>query len=432
MREIGLSDKYFYYTSSGKGSTMDIRLVITFKSPVNRQALIVAAREALRLYPEYSARPVLKGERLYYEENSEEVALLPLSSRYDFGSEDMNGYLFCFQIDPSDERKVVFSVYHGLSDWNGLNRFIRAIMCRYAIHVKGLADEYFGDVIRTHEPSYDEWNTPINLNPYDVYGQPDIMPSYKPEISGEIFSPSEEFYGFEYPSARHIRLTLSTSQFIKTAKSHNTSFVPLLLYITSNAEREAYNTDKTILTMLPVDLRKVFDTDCIVNFSDSAFLPSTMKQHEATLEEQCKRFREMITLTRRPENYATFLYNKAQTVRDFELSPIVQKAHENTTQTAEILKQVTHGVTYPGIMDMPEGADDLIEDIFMQSPFGVSLVLVTTYHDTMSITSIQRFDSENLVKAICAKLNALGLDVEIAYNGLVEQNVMNLERLRRV
>ncbi len=434
MRELGASDKYFYYTSSGKGSTMDIRLPVTFKSPVNHEALITAAGEALKLFPEFSARPVLKGEVLHYEDNNKPVMLLPLSSRYDFGSDDMNGYLFCFQYDLSDERKVVFSVYHGLSDWNGLFRFIKAIFCRYAVHVKGLPDDYFKGVIRSQAPVREEWETEANLNPYEVYGKQGVQPSYKPEISGEIFSPSEDFYGFDYPSARHIRLTLSTQQYLKTAHSHNASFIPFLLYLSSSAMREAYNTDKTILTMLPADLRKIFNTDCIVNFSDSVFLPSSLEQHSAPIEEQCRRFREILTLSRKPENYAGFLYDKAQTVRAFEAAPegIVAKSRENTSQTAEILKQVTHGVTYPGIMDMPEGADDLIEDIVMESPFGVSLILVTAFHDRLSICSIQRFDSDRLVNALCRKLSSCGIEAEITYNELVEQNVMNLERLKRV
>jgi hypothetical protein len=83
-------------------------------------------------------------------------------------------------------------------------------------------------------------------------------------------------------------------------------------------------------------------------------------------------------------------------------------------------------------MDMPEGADDLIENIVMDSPFGVSLILVTTYHDQMSITSIQRYDSDKLVKAICRKLSSEGLEAKVTDNGLIEQNVMNLERLKRV
>ncbi|MBR0149944.1 MAG: hypothetical protein IJP89_01115 [Synergistaceae bacterium] len=434
LRELGVSDKYFYYTAAGKGSTMDIRLPITFKAPVNHEALILATSEALRLYPEFSARPVLHEGRLFYEDNHEDVALLPLSSRYDFGSDDMNGYLFCFQYDALKEREVVFSVYHALSDWNGLSRFLKAIICRYAVHVKGLRDDYFGDVIRSHEPSRDEWETQSNLNPYEVYGDERAIPSYKPEITGEIFTVSEEYYGVNFPASRHIRITLSTSEFIKAAKSNNTSFVPLMLYVSSSSMRDAYNTDKTILSMFPVDLRKVFNNDCIVNFSDATFLPSTIEQHNMPIEEQCKRFREMLTLSRKPENYAKFLYDKVETVKGFEAFPggIIAKSRENSLRTGGRLTRVTQGVTYPGIMDMPEGADDLIEDIVMESPFGVPLMLVTTYHDTMSITSIQRYEGNCLEKAICRKLSSLGLETEIAYNGLVEQNVMNLERLRSV
>ena len=434
MRELGASDKYFYYTSSGKGTTMDIRLPITFKSAVDHQALIEAASDALKLFPEFSAQPVLKDGRLFYEENHNPVALLPLSSRYDFASDDMNGYLFCFQFDPTNERELVFSVYHGLSDWNGLSKFIKAIICRYAVHVKGLPDDYFSSVIRSHVPEKSEWETQANINPYEVYADKNAVPSYKPEMSGEIFFPVEEYYPFDFPASRHYRITLSTSEFIKAAKSHNTSFIPYLLYLSSNVYREAYNTDKNILTMLPVDLRKVFNADCMVNFSDSAFLPSSLQQHEASLEEQCRRFREIITLSRKPENYAGFLFDKVQTVKSFEAAPegIVEKSRELNSQTAEILKLVTYGITYPGIMDMPEGADDLIENIVMDSPFGVSLILVTTYHDQMSITSIQRYDSDKLVKAICRKLSSEGLEAKVTDNGLIEQNVMNLERLKRV
>ena len=108
----------FYYTSSGQGMTMDVRVILKFKAPVKHQALLTAADEALRLFPEFSVQPVLKGSRVFFEENHNHVALLPSEARYDFGTSDMNGYLFCFQADPSDERKVVFSVYHGLSDWN--------------------------------------------------------------------------------------------------------------------------------------------------------------------------------------------------------------------------------------------------------------------------------------------------------------------------
>ena len=434
MRELGVSDKFFYYTASGQGMTMDVRTVLKFKAPVNHQALLTAADEALRLFPEYSVQPVLKGSRVFYEENHNSIAFLPLSSRYDFGTSDMNGHLFCFQADPAKANEVIFSVYHGLSDWNGISRLLKAIICRYALHVKGLPDNYFSGVIRSQAPAKSEWLNEANLNPYEFYAKKDAVPSYKPEISGEIFSIPEKDYSFDFPASRHIRITLSTSEFLKAAKSHNTSFAPYLLYMASNAIREAYNTDKNIFLALPADLRNVFKADTIVNFSESVFLPSSLQEHSAPVEEQCRRFREMITLQKKPENYAAILYDKSQNLRSFEAAPegIIAKSRELTSQTAEIAKSVSLGITYMGIMDMPEGADDLLEDITMNAPFGLSYLHIGTYHDKMYITSIQRYDGDKIVSSICRKLSSAGLESEITDMGLIEHNIMNLERLKRV
>ncbi len=434
MRELGVSDKYFYYTASGSGMTMDIRLKLVFKTAVNHEALIAAADDALRLYPEYSVRTVLKDGRLFYEENRNHVAILPAENRYDFGTDDMNGYLFCFQCDSSKENEVTFSIYHGLSDWNGLSRFVKAVICRYAVHVKGLAEDYFKGVIRSEAPDKSEWENEANLNPYEYYASKDAIPSYKLEMPDDIFTLPEENYSFASPSARIIRITLSTSQFLKSAKGNNTSFVPYLLYVASSAIREAYDTDKNIFMGFPADLRRVFNAETIVNFSESVFLPSSLQEYSAPIEEQCRRFRELISLQRRPENFAGLLYDKSQRLRGFESSPegIIAKSRELTTQTSELSKSVTTGITYPGILDMPEGADDLLESIMMYSPFGVSFLQITTYRDEMSIASVQRYNGDKLVNSICEKLSEAGIESRIADNVLIAHNILNLERLKRV
>ena len=419
---------------SGQVMTMDIRPVLKFKAPVNHQALLTAADEALRLFPEFSVQPVLKGSRVFYEENHNHIALLQSGTRYDFGTSDMNGYLFCFQADPAKENEVIFSVYHGLSDWNGISRFFKTIICRYAVHVKGLPDDYFSGVIRSKAPEKNEWLNEANLNPYEFYARQDAVPSYKPEMPSDVFTLPEEDYSFDSPASRHIRITLSVSQFLKAAKSHNSSFVPYLLYLASNAIREAYSTDKNIFLGLPADLRNVFGADTIVNFSESIFLPSSLQEHSAPAEEQCRRFREMITLQKQPENYEAILYDKSRRIRSYEAAPegIFAKSRELTTQTSELAKSITTGITYPGIMDMPEGADDLLENIIMDSPFGVSFLQITTYRDEMSITSVQRYDGGKIVKSICRKLTSAGFDAKIADNRLIAYNILNLERLKRV
>lgn len=206
------------------------------------------------------------------------------------------------------------------------------------------------------------------------------------------------------------------------------------MYIASNAIREAYGTDRNIFMGFPADLCRVFNAKTIVNFSESVFLPSSLQEHSAAIDEQCRRFRELITLQRKPENFAGILYDKSQRLKSFESAPegIFAKSRELTAQTSELVKSITMGITYPGIMDMPEGADDLLENIIMDSPFGLSFLQVTTYRDEMSITSVQRYDSENIVKSICRLLTSAGIEAKIADNRLVTHNIMNLERLKRV
>ena len=319
----------------------------------------------------------------------------------------MNGYLFCFQYDPSKEHEIIFSAYHGLSDFNGLYRFLKAVICRYAIRVKGLPDDYFNSVTRSKIPDRNEWKTEENLNPYEFYARQDAKSSYKPEISGEVFHMSEDVYSLASPYSRHIIITLSKSQFLNAAKSHNTNFVPYLLYITSNAVRDAYETDKNILMVLPADLRKVFKADCITNFTYSLFLPSSLTEHNAPVEEQCRRFRKMINLQRQPENFAALLYSKVQTWKKLNLSPesIILKSRKIISQSPEKAKLLSMTISYPGSIDMPEGADDLFENIRVGVPFGISFLDAQSYRDEMTITSVQRHDSYKIVNAICNRLS---------------------------
>ena len=87
------------------------------------------------------------------------------------------------------------------------------------------------------------------------------------------------------------------------------------------------------------------------------------------------------------------------------------------------------GITYLGIMDMPEGADDLFENIVTESPFGLSFFQVNTYRDDLNIISIQRYDGSKIVDSLCRKLKSEGLDAAITSNELVEHNVLNLEKI---
>lgn len=439
MREIGIFDKYFYYITSEKGITPNIKVNLKFKEPVNHKILLSAANEALSLFPEFSVRPVLKDNTIFYEENFNPVALLPSSSNYNFGSSDMNDYLFCFQADPSKECEIDFSIHHGLSDWCGFYKFLRAIICRYAVKVKGLPDDYFNDVTRSKVPDRSEWDTEINLRPYEVFAKQDAVTPYKPEIFGEVFYPTEKAFSLDSTANRYIRITLSKSQFSNVVKKYNTSSTPYILYIVSNALRDTFNTDKNILIVLPADMRRVFNVDCMTNFTNPLLLPSSLTEHNAPVEEQCRRFRKMIDLQKQPDNLSRLLYYKVQSRKKLFSSPgsIISKIREIISKIPEQSKLLSMAMSYPGSLDMPEGANDLFEDIVAEPMVSNPVIDIQTYRDKLRINldnhyNADKYNSDKIVKAICNRLSSDGIETTITDSGPIEHNVMNLEKFKKV
>jgi len=187
--------------------------------------------------------------------------------------------------------------------------------------------------------------------------------------------------------------------------------------------------NQNILMALPVDLRAVFKASSIVNFSDAVLIPVSKKSLEMQHEDLCSHIKDVINLQRRPENYAKSLYNKSHAVTEFERENIITKSKE---LTSSVPGGVTYGTSYLGIMDMPGAINDLFENIFVDAPFALSYFIITTFRDTMNVTSIQRFDDDKLVKALNSELINMGFNTEFTDRGRISHNIIDLEKLRKV
>ena len=239
-----------------------------------------------------------------------------------------------------------------------------------------------------------------------------------------------EFYNPQETYSHHYRITLSLSEFLKASKSIHTSFMPLFISLMAKAVNNNYDiANQNILMALPVDLRAVFKASSIVNFSDAVFIPASKKDMEMQHEDLCSHIKNIINLQRKPENYAKSLYNKSHAVTEFERENIITKSKE---LTSSVPGGVTYGTSYLGIMDMPGAINDLFENIFVDAPFAVSYFIITTFRDTMNVTSIQRFDDDKLVKALNSELINMGFKTEFTDRGRISHNIIDLEKLRKV
>ncbi|MBQ6772768.1 MAG: hypothetical protein IJP48_01775 [Synergistaceae bacterium] len=426
LRVPGASDKYFYYTASGSGATMDVRVNLYFKSKVDVDALRAGLEKALSLFPEFAYRPVIKEGKIFFESNNAPVKVIRHDRIINLGSDETNGYLMAIIQDSEDDKHVIISMYHGISDWRGLSSFLKTALYYYA-KIELSPEELAKAEIRTKEP--ENWDTPENLDPYNTFADKDIEPSFVPDFANYYPLPVE-FYNPAETYSHHYRITLSLSEFLKASKSMHTSFMPLMISLMVKAVNNNYDIgSRNILTALPVDLRAVFKCSSIVNFSDAVFIPVSSQELAMNDEDFCAYIKNVINLQRKPENYAKSLYNKACAVREFEKEDIISKSKE---LTSSVPGGVTYGTSYLGIMDMPGAVNDLFENIFVDAPFALSYFIITTFRDILNVTSIQRFDDDKLARAMNSELIKAGFKTEFTDRGRISHNIVDLEKLRKV
>ena len=96
MRELGVSDKLFFYNSSGEYMTANLREQVFFDKEPDWEMFREACEEVLASFEEFALRPVVKDNRIYMMENHEPFPLFLEGKDHDrcFGTEDTNGYLF--------------------------------------------------------------------------------------------------------------------------------------------------------------------------------------------------------------------------------------------------------------------------------------------------------------------------------------------------
>ncbi|MBQ7678045.1 MAG: hypothetical protein IJT32_07405, partial [Lachnospiraceae bacterium] len=132
IREQGYGSKLFYYTLSGEYTTFNMRETLHFKDPVDVLTWAECVEDTLVDFPELAVCPVIRDNLVCYEANHNEPPVLKKRDgeepvRY-FGTDDTNGYLFYFLCDDKD---VLVSFFHGLTDGVGMESFLDCVLYRY-------------------------------------------------------------------------------------------------------------------------------------------------------------------------------------------------------------------------------------------------------------------------------------------------------------
>lgn len=446
MRKPGASDAYMYYVNIGSGKTMDCKMPFVLAAPVNMEALQLAAKEALDVFPEFAVRPVVKDEELYLEENKSPVVVMPADDKggnisLDYGCEDTNGHILYFLVDEEDKRRVTFCYFHGMSDFAGAIAFLKTVLYRYALKqnpglsVSGEALEGAG--IRSSIPK--NWECAENLDPYTYF-------SREPEENGEAkepplaFSPKMDRYPMDSEYSHIIEIACSTSAFHQKTKLYHTSFAPLLVSVLSEAVADYFSGEnENIIAAFPVDIRKIYGAETVTNFSDSVLFLSSPSLRKEPKEEECKAYRKMMDAQRTAGHMDAFLYEKKEVVKGWENSKkgylsVCREIAAPAANGQEAPLPFTFLITYPGRLDMPEFLSGTVSYMGLEMVnSGLNFAFIAfTYGDDMVIQLIQNFDGTGLAEAVQKALKKKEIDAVINDRGRRRQNCFRPEKLKKV
>lgn len=416
MRPLGASDKYFYYTSSFE-NTFAIRMKLDFKE-LDAQAFFAAANEALKRYPEFAYKPVIKDNKLWAKENTAPVVLSQKDGRdFRFASNDTNGYLFFFTYSGNT---VNAHWYHGLTDFAGFMSFLRCVLAIYAEKTGfELTDDEksaLDGIIRKTAPK-----DPVT-DPYGQFGDASCVPEYRfVNTTGAFAIPAD--YDYSLQCEHGYIITMPLAPYLKTTKQLGVSFAPLLANIIAESLTAVYDIEnKPVVIMVPADFRRLADFDTAVNFSDGMLLPVEPDDRDLPIGERCGKTKEALIAQRTLNNFKSISGKKAAAVASFESeqAPLWEVARDKQKPPKPgAFRPVTSAMSYPGKITFTQGLDRMFEYVDLFAWIKGSYTIAHTYGDNITLHVYCRSDNGVWIGSIMKVLSDFGFDAKLEDEGLI-------------
>lgn len=413
--KMGASDRFFYYVFTGN-STLAPRVTMTFREPFDLSAMKAAADEALGYVPEFNKCIVLSDGKPEAAEGSADVRFLPYEKDkvVYLGSDETNGLLFYFAYT---DKKLIFSVYHGLTDAYGFTVYLRTMMYLYA-KMKGMVftpeeEAAFAPLIRTKKGLPENADTDDLFMPYEKHGSADAKPSYIYKNPG-AFAITETRYDKNSGYSHLCHIPLSFRALNDLRERAEASMLAVITDIVASSIRDAFKSgDKTVVIMSAVDQRRCLGSASLVNCSDSIFFSYPAELAEKSEKERCAELKAEMKRQLAAENHIKMAGDKVLAVKAFEDDPAdaAQIARRlDSIPPTDNFNPMTCISTVTGSLTMG-AADRLLEDAEVSmSENACCSILVSWFGDKMHITTANLSDSSDFAEGIVKELEKRGIN----------------------
>lgn len=423
-RDLDNAANMFSAASSPK-DTRVFRFYCVLKEDVRKEILQEALNRTIKKYPIFLS-VMRKGLFWHYLEKSElrpkvrEEYKEPCSSLY---VHDKKALLFEVTYY---KKRINFEVFHALTDGTGATEFTKELVKNYlylAHQEEGLPDIALpGENVTVHDQENDSFSK-----------------YYNPEVSRKRMKKPGAYqirrFRKEYDTLKVVETEASVQELLAVSRARGVSMSVLLAaaYICAiHEDMSKVQEKKPVILMVPVNLRKIFPSDSMLNFfsyiEPGYQFGKEIDDFEAVLESVKMHFKENLTkeeIARRMNELIALEKHKILKWAPLELKNRCIRVGAKMAES-----EVSAVFSNMSSVKMPEEYCPYIEKFGVYNSTPRMELCTCSFGDTMSFAFTSRYDSSNIQRNFYRILEELGVKVKLCEPDYPEEAEPNYKGMK--
>lgn len=419
-RSLDNAAKLFSATSSPK-DTRVFRFYCELKEEVKEEILQEALNQTIQKYPVFLS-VMRKGLFWHYLEKSElrpvvrEEYKEPCSSLY---VRDKKTLLFEVTYY---EKRINFEVFHALTDGTGATEFLRELVKNYLylIHEEDLEPVELSNQYLTVKDQEDD--------SFSRYYDPDFPRKKKKKIRAVQIKKG----GKGYEELQINEASMSVKELLGIAREKKVSMSVLLtaaFICAIHEEMSRMQEKKPVILMVPVNLRKIFPSDSMLNFfgyiEPGYQFGGGKDSFEDVLEAVKLYFQENLSKEHMAGRMNELIAIEKHKILKWAPLELKNRCIRAGAKMAE--QEVTAVLSNMSVVKMPEDYAQYIEKFGVYTSTNRTELCICSFQDTLSLGFTSRYDSTNIQRNFYRILKELGASVKVAEPDFPEDARPNYE-----
>lgn len=405
-RSLDNAAKLFSAASSPK-DTRVFRFYCELKEEVKEEILQEALNQTIQKYPVFLS-VMRKGLFWHYLEKSElrpvvrEEYKEPCSSLY---VRDKKTLLFEVTYY---KKRINFEVFHALTDGTGATEFLRELVKNYLylIHEEDLEPVELSNQYLTVKDQEDD--------SFSRYYDPDFPRKKKKKIRAVQIKKG----GKGYEELQINEASMSVKELLGIAREKKVSMSVLLtaaFICAIHEEMSRMQEKKPVILMVPVNLRKIFPSDSMLNFfgyiEPGYQFGGEKDSFEDVLEAVKLYFQENLSKEHMAGRMNELIAIEKHKILKWAPLELKNRCIRAGAKMAE--QEVTAVLSNMSVVKMPEDYAQYIEKFGVYTSTNRTELCICSFQDTLSLGFTSRYDSTNIQRNFYRILKELGASVKV-------------------